>query len=195
MWAELEAENELLRSELQQVKDKHENRLSELQVHLRDKSQELEDFKQKIIEFTKQQTEAQEKENQRYVNTLKKNISYLNTEMDKLRKKSDEEQLKFTEVLEKWNVEIQSLRAEKEQWQGSGVANVAKTLETVRENAVQLKEYYERRENFIKQEQRKREDKVYEMVLKLKTELDALSQLQFPRFSYPMDPPTKDCWL
>jgi hypothetical protein len=172
---------------LEETKKKHANRLAELQAHLREKHAEMEEFKLKFMEYNKHQVETQEKESAQYIEILKQEINSLNTELSENKKISDNERQKLSEQIESLSAELKSVKNDKLK-----ESKLYKKLSVLQENVVELKDYYERREEFLQQQFRKHEDHCYENRLKLKAALHSLNEIEFPRCNTPVEPPTKD---
>ncbi|KAF4532957.1 hypothetical protein B566_EDAN000645 [Ephemera danica] len=189
--SDLEKQVQMLQLLLEDTKSKHASKLADLQTHLQEKHQEMEDFKKKVIEFTKMRDETQEKDSMKYINTLKQEIASLTAELSENKKVSDTERTQLKIMIESWTVELQGLKTDKKNAE-SKQAILQKKLGLLQEKHTQLKDYYERRETYIRHEHKKREEKFFETLIKLKTEIDSLSHLQFPKFSNLSEQPTKD---
>lgn len=184
---ELEKQVQVLQAELEQVKSKHANRLAALQTHLHDKQQEMEDFKTKVMEYT----QKQEQDSGKYMNTLKQQVESLNEELVENKKLWDVERQKLEEKIESLSSEVQTLRQSKLA-DDSKVAALCTKVGKYQETFVQLKDYYERREEFLQEKFRKHEAFYYDNRLKLKAALHALNEIEFPKLTGNMEMPTKD---
>jgi len=153
--ADLEDHIKKLCFELEQSKKTHSERLMQLQELLFTKQKEMEDFKQKLVDYTKNQFEAKDKQNENYVEALKKEIECLNEELSK------------NTNLESREAELHKLKCEKKQ--------LKKLLEKAVKQSLQAKEFYEKREDTIIERFKRKEDDYYKILVKLKKEVDTFT--------------------
>ncbi|XP_059478843.1 early endosome antigen 1-like [Neocloeon triangulifer] len=157
---ELEECVKRLSLELEESKKVHSQRLMELQELLFTKQKEMEEFKQRMLEYTKSLHEGREKQNEQYISALKQEIEGLTEELAKKSSHGDLERLKQ----EKRKVEAEAVK-------------MRRVAEKYKERIMQAKDFYERKEKIITEEFKRKEDKYYEVLLKLKCEVDSFNVL------------------